>query len=231
MLIRLWLVALLSFGISSLCASDSALPVFHFGHISAQDGLPTDEVRQIYQDKDGYIWIATNSGLCQYDGYQIKTYKSNLHTPGLLSNNTICCVAEDNHHNLWIAAYDGVNVLNKTTGHIRKIDSKELRRSIVDRLLVTATDRIFIGTEAGVFEYFPEKDSCVAFKPDVLKGSVTTALIISICQAFCNKNGMIRQFFVTNVKAGRCTPGLVCSRTALGQFSARLRRLSGEARR
>ena len=172
MLIRLWLVALLSFGISSLYASDSALPVFHFGHISAQDGLPTDEVRQIYQDKDGYIWIATNSGLCQYDGYQIKTYKSNLHTPGLLSNNTICCVAEDNHHNLWIAAYDGVNVLNKTTGHIRKIDSKELRRSIVDRLLVTATDRIFIGTEAGVFEYFPEKDSCVAFKPDVLKGSV-----------------------------------------------------------
>jgi ligand-binding sensor domain-containing protein len=172
MLIRLWLVALLSFGISSLYASDSALPVFHFGHISAQDGLPTDEVRQIYQDKDGYIWIATNSGLCQYDGYQIKTYKSNLHTPGLLSNNTICCVAEDNHHNLWIAAYDGVNVLNKTTGHIRKIDSKELRRSIVDRLLVTATDRIFIGTEAGVFEYFSEKDSCVAFKPDVLKGSV-----------------------------------------------------------
>ena len=44
-------------------------------------------------------------------------------------------------------------------------------------------------------------------------------------------HGMIRQFFVTNVKAGRCTPGLVCSRTALGQFSARLRRLSGEARR
>ena len=39
---------------------------------------------------------------------------------------------------------------------------------------------------------------------------------------------MIRQFFVTNVKAGRCTPGLVCSRTALGQFSARLRRLSGK---
>lgn len=171
-LIKLRIIALLSFAMTHLYASDSPLPSFQFKHISAQDGLPTDEVRQIYQDKDGYIWIATNSGLCQYDGYQIKTYKSNLHTPGLLSNNNVYCVTEDSHHNLWIATYNGVNVLNKTTGQIRKIVSKELQRSIVDRLLVTTSDRVFIGTETGVFEYLPEKDSCVAFKPGLVKGSV-----------------------------------------------------------
>ena len=131
-----------------------------------------DEVRQVYQDKDGYIWIATNSGLCLYDGYQIRTFKSNLHTPGLLSNNTINCITDDNRHNLWIATYDGVNVLDKTNGQIRKITCPGLQRSIVDRLLVTSSDRVFIGTETGVFEYLPGQDSCIAFKPGIVKGAV-----------------------------------------------------------
>lgn len=170
--IRLWMTILLSFAIPRSYASDTSLPALHFGHISVENGLPTDEVRQVYQDKDGYIWIATNSGLCLYNGYQIKTFKSNLHMPGLLSNNTINCITDDNRHNLWIATYDGVNVLDKTTGQIRKITCPGLQRSIVDRLLITSSDRVLIGTEAGVFEYLPGQDSCIAFKPDIVKGSI-----------------------------------------------------------
>lgn len=109
MSIRLWVMALLSFVIPRSYGSDNPFPALHFEHISVENGLPTDEVRQVFQDKDGYIWIATNSGLCLYDGYQIRTFKSNLHTPGLLSNNTINCVTDDNRHNLWIATYDGMN--------------------------------------------------------------------------------------------------------------------------
>ena len=165
-------MALLSFVIPRSYGSDNPFPALHFEHISVENGLPTDEVRQVFQDKDGYIWIATNSGLCLYDGYQIRTFKSNLHTPGLLSNNTINCVTDDNRHNLWIATYDGVNVLDKTTGQIRKITCSGLQRSIVDRLLVTSSDRVFIGTETGVFEYLPGQDSCVAFKPGIVKGAV-----------------------------------------------------------
>ena len=70
--------------------------------LSTMNGLPTDEVKQVYQDKDGYIWIATGDGLCRYDGYQLKTYKTNLYTPDLLSSNKLTTVAEDGDHNLWI---------------------------------------------------------------------------------------------------------------------------------
>lgn len=31
--------------------------------------LPTNEVRNLFQDKEGYIWIATYNGLVRYDGY------------------------------------------------------------------------------------------------------------------------------------------------------------------
>lgn len=170
--IRWLFIFCLSWFVSLTRASEPALPVFRFAHISAQNGLPSDEVRQVYQDKDGYIWIATNSGLCLYDGFQIKTFKSNLHTPGLFSNNNINSVMEDSRHQLWIATYNGVNIMDKTTGKIKKINSRELEKNVVDRLLVTSSDRILIGTEDGVYEYLPEKDSCIHFKSDILKGSV-----------------------------------------------------------
>ena len=51
--------------------------------------LPQGEVRQVYQDCEGFIWIATNSGLIRYDGYDFVTYKSNLYNRNLLTNNAI----------------------------------------------------------------------------------------------------------------------------------------------
>ena len=35
--------------------------------------LPSNEVRKLYQDSDGYIWIPTYNGLVRYDGYSITT--------------------------------------------------------------------------------------------------------------------------------------------------------------
>ena len=52
-------------------------------------GGTSNEVRQVYQDCEGFIWIATNSGLIRYDGYDFVTYKSNLYNRNLLTNNAI----------------------------------------------------------------------------------------------------------------------------------------------
>ena len=41
-------------------------------HISTQQGLPCNQVFDITQDADGYIWMATANGLCRYDGYQFQ---------------------------------------------------------------------------------------------------------------------------------------------------------------
>ena len=91
-----------------------------FKQISTLNGLPTDEVQKIYQDREGFIWLATRYGLCKYDGYQVTVYRSNLYTPGLLTNNNIFCLADDYDGNLWIVTQEGLNVLNKKTGEMRQ---------------------------------------------------------------------------------------------------------------
>lgn len=43
-------------------------------HINVRDGLSSRQVYEIAEDRDGFMWICTNSGLDRYDGYSMKHY-------------------------------------------------------------------------------------------------------------------------------------------------------------
>lgn len=49
--------------------------IFHFKPLTTTINFPTNEVRKLYQDSEGYIWISTYNGLLRYDGYSIVMYK------------------------------------------------------------------------------------------------------------------------------------------------------------
>ena len=106
-----------------------------FKSSSILNSLPSKDVQSVYQDRDGYIWISTRNGLFQYDGYSLTTYKSNLFRADLLTNNNVFCVAEDAKHRLWIGTYSGLNVLDKKTGLIRKIDHPEMNGNSIPQIL------------------------------------------------------------------------------------------------
>ncbi|HRX30129.1 MAG TPA: two-component regulator propeller domain-containing protein, partial [Saprospiraceae bacterium] len=74
------------------------MPTFIFHNYTVDHGLPSNECHNIIQDSLGYIWIATDRGLVQYDGYEFKTYGP---TDGLTD---VACMnlRIDDHDNLWI---------------------------------------------------------------------------------------------------------------------------------
>ena len=61
------LISLLSFG--SVQQQD-----IRYHNISMQDGLRSNTVRNIVQDKFGFIWLGTDNGLCRYDGISVHYY-------------------------------------------------------------------------------------------------------------------------------------------------------------
>lgn len=137
-----------------------------FKSSSILNSLPSKDVQSVYQDRDGYIWISTRNGLFQYDSYSITTYKSNLYRPDLLTNNNIYCVAEDAQHRLWIGTYSGLNVLDKQTGQIRKIDDPEINGIGISQILVTSDNRILFATEGGLLEYLEDGNRFSVFNQD-----------------------------------------------------------------
>lgn len=149
-----------------------------FSQLSTTQGLPTNEVHCIYQDKQGFIWIGTNSGLCQYDGVQMKVFKSNFHTPELLSNNYIRCIVEDAQQQLWIGTNDGITILHKRTGIIKRLELENFKNVVVTRILITSNKRYLIGTEQGLYEYIPANHQLINRNRLCTKGAFNNTMSV-----------------------------------------------------
>ena len=67
------------------------------------DGLPSNEVHDIYIDSLNQIWFTTDRGVCIYDGYDVKTFT----TSDGLSFNTNFKIIPDRSGRLWFTGYDG----------------------------------------------------------------------------------------------------------------------------
>ena len=129
-------------------------------------------VHHIYQDRDGFIWISTFYGLFRYDGYEVRTYKSNLYTPGLLANNNVLCVAEDRSHHLWIGTHEGLCMLDKRTGDMRRMKLEGIDRHRVNEILVSKGNQVYCGYIRGVACYDEQRDTLLLMTRKNSKGTV-----------------------------------------------------------
>ena len=66
-----------------------AFPQFSFKTIDMSNGLAENTVRSISQDEHGFIWIATQNGLCCYDGMQFYTFRHDINNPTSIKENNI----------------------------------------------------------------------------------------------------------------------------------------------
>ncbi|WP_455587075.1 hybrid sensor histidine kinase/response regulator transcription factor [Bacteroides sp.] len=167
---------------TGILRAEGSFKSFKFRQLTTSDGLPTNDVQQVYQDEEGYIWMATRNGLAQYDGYEMKVYKSNIYNWNLLGNNNISCITEDTEHRLWIGTYDGLNVLDKTTGKIKQINKSEFSNNAISQILVTRKGQILLGTDLGLYQYIPERDSCVLFTRETTKNVMPQTSVKSLLE-------------------------------------------------
>lgn len=128
------------------------------------ESLPDKQINQIIQDHDGYMWFATNNGLCRYDGYRFKIYKSSNQSPDLLQSNIVNAIAEDTDHNLWIGTERGLHVLDRSTDKIIPISNDSLPNSFIHTLLVSRDSTLWIGTQVGLLKYNRKNGSFTQYK-------------------------------------------------------------------
>ncbi len=84
---------------------------YPFTTITNKDGLPQSSVFKIMQDRQGYIWMGTEAGLCRYDGYEFKTYS--YHSG--LDGNFIFDIEFDANGRLWLGSFGtGIAVFDGT---------------------------------------------------------------------------------------------------------------------
>jgi ligand-binding sensor domain-containing protein len=70
---------------------------------SIEQGLPSSESYDVLQDSKGYIWIATDRGVCRFDGYSFTVYT----TANGLTDNTVFNLGEDDRGRVWFFPLNG----------------------------------------------------------------------------------------------------------------------------
>lgn len=73
----------------------------------ASPRLSQQSVGQIFQDKNGFIWLLTQEGLNRYDGYDVTTFSAVRGDATSLSHQYTTDIAEDENGALWISTLGG----------------------------------------------------------------------------------------------------------------------------
>lgn len=88
--------------------------------IGIQDGLSSEGVRAIHEDKYGYKWISTSHGLNKYDGYSFEIFRYNPQDSFSIRANSQGEIYEDTQANIWVALdVGGISKLDRATGKFR----------------------------------------------------------------------------------------------------------------
>lgn len=100
---------------------------YNFKQLRIEDGLSQSTVFTSLQDKLGFMWFGTSSGLNRYDGYSFTIYS---HDPGdslSLSDDRIVSLFEDSDGIMWIGTINGnINKYNRLTDAFTYINILDL---------------------------------------------------------------------------------------------------------
>lgn len=129
----------------------------NFTRIGLSQGLPHLFVLQTTQQRNGYIWFATELGAVQYDGKNFVEFKYGLTNDHGLSNNFVNYLFEDSQDNIWLGTDFGLNKLDKA-GHLHHFtpDSNKpgtISGNWVNYIYEDERGNLLVGTDVGL-EYF-----------------------------------------------------------------------------
>ena len=77
---------------------------YSFTHYGTSSGLAANEVWDVAQDDEGYMWIATTNGLQRFDGVRFITFRNRKNDPSSIPANFVSQLMIDKNKNLWIQA-------------------------------------------------------------------------------------------------------------------------------
>ncbi len=69
------------------------------------DGLSSENVSTLFEDREGNIWVATNEGLDRFREFAVATFSANQG----LSNAYVSSVLADKNGSVWLATFGGLN--------------------------------------------------------------------------------------------------------------------------
>jgi signal transduction histidine kinase/CheY-like chemotaxis protein/HPt (histidine-containing phosphotransfer) domain-containing protein len=110
---------------------------------TSRDGLPGDRVYQIFQDREGVIWLATSGGLAHWRGGRFEPVAA-------LAGRPVAALAQGPDGALWIGTSDA-GLFRLAEGSLAQLTPRDgLPDDQIDALLVDRGGDLWVGTPQGI---------------------------------------------------------------------------------
>jgi ligand-binding sensor domain-containing protein len=127
---------------------------YNFYNLASTAGLPTNEIRYIFQDSYGFLWMGSYDGLIRWDGYSFKKYTHNEENKNSITHNIVYCVFEDSQRRLWIGTIEGLNYYDRETDQFIKCTLDHTTEKIpVNAIREDSQHQLWLGTSFGLCRY------------------------------------------------------------------------------
>jgi ligand-binding sensor domain-containing protein/signal transduction histidine kinase/DNA-binding response OmpR family regulator len=147
---------------------------YYFKNYQVQNGLSSNTITTILQDRKGFIWIGTRNGLNRFDGNTFKVFHNVLSDAQSLGSNSIFSLFEDKKEQLWVGTYSGIYLYDprqERFSAFKLIPPGEVRYIAADN-----SGNIWIISNLTLYKYSQRDSTVVAFN---LKDDQTIALHVS----------------------------------------------------
>jgi ligand-binding sensor domain-containing protein/signal transduction histidine kinase/CheY-like chemotaxis protein/AraC-like DNA-binding protein len=125
--------------------------------ISVDQGLPTNDIQNIFHDSFGFLWIATYEGVVRYDGYTFKRYRHNEKDTTSLNHNIVYAIFEDSDRQLWVGTIEGLNLYNREKDSFARCQIGQHEQKIpVNAIREDSHHNLWLGTSIGLCHYSHE---------------------------------------------------------------------------
>ncbi len=157
----LWVLLLLGLSFTTpLPAQRNQITFRHIYFDDEGNGLPTDHIGSVYQDRDGVMWLCTDDGLVKYDTYRYIYFKFDPEDDQTVSNNKINCFLEATDGTCYVGTKIGFNIFDKKTGKFKRFlhrstDSTTISHNEIADVIQTDDGRILVATHAGIDVFNP----------------------------------------------------------------------------
>lgn len=121
-------------------------------NLTVNSGLSHSDVRSITTDENGLIWLATNSGLNRFDGYDLNVFKKDLSDPKSLPGNRISKVISNKSGFLYMLTEKQYAIsYDMDMVEFRYIQDEHGKTYVFEELFSLNNERFFLRTYSNQF--------------------------------------------------------------------------------
>jgi ligand-binding sensor domain-containing protein/signal transduction histidine kinase len=174
MLIRNTLLTLILLAASAGAAAPPDTGGYGYRTWRIEDGLPENQIRNLSQTPDGYLWIGTSEGLVRFDGVRFTVF-DRYNTPAL-GDDGIVALRLSRDGVLWIGT-EGGGLAAYRAGVFRHYGPREgMTNSFVRSIFEDSRRQLWIGTDRGLFRRKGDSFERIACSAELAQVAVSSVL-------------------------------------------------------